>query len=136
MLDFLGNVLEEKPTIETMNRRDKKNAIRVLKDAIWTLNRGWCQGASAKDKDGNDVCPRTIKAVSHCATGSINANTRSFRLGNLCQNVLDDEVRSLRTKKDYDGIVGYNDHSGQKRYRVVRIFERAIKKLKQSLKTK
>ena len=47
--------------------------ITTVRNAKNLLERGWCQGCAAKDKDGKHVDSRSPYAVEWCIEGAVNA---------------------------------------------------------------
>ncbi len=90
------------------------------------IEKGWCQGACAKNADGDDVDATDPDATSFCIRGAILAvgplgyAVRSSAYG-LLENVID-----RVSKSPCDSLAGYNDAYGRTHAEILSVFDAAI----------
>jgi hypothetical protein len=119
---------------------------KAIRQAIVGLNRmiklfdkyGWCKGASAFDRNGNEVEPESRRAASFCLFG---AKDRVFSkwgtdsANDLLVDVLEDEIR-YRSKYNYDFVSEYNDAPRRTKKQIINVLHGAIVRLEKELENK
>lgn len=89
----------------------------MLERAIARIERGWTQGASARDAAGERVyLAHDPKAVCWCLVGAIQAEERKqFRASDALYNVLFDKL----PRKGFRNLSEWNDEPGRTRDEVL-----------------
>jgi hypothetical protein len=120
--------------MEFNNRRELTQTIRDLTRAMNAIiNRGWTQGAFARNRNGEE-CDVRSGAACFCSLGAIEYATKSKngdRHELRCEKASD--ALALGLPRPYKSVVPYNDKPGRTRSQVVSLFQRAIKKLEKRL---
>ena len=99
---------------------------KLLEMALKKIEKGWCQGSFAQDKNGKPVYRDSQKAVKWCAIGAIYAvNTSS--------NIVDawDFLEQSLPKKHIH-IPVWNDKNGRTKEQVINLYKRAIARAKKA----
>lgn len=106
---------------------DATNAdvLTVLVRARELVAQGWCQGAFARDADGESVGDLSSLACSWCATGAI--RRAALELCSPCYGrlVFWKAISRFGRRRMRD-IPGWNDHPGRTKAEVLRRFDRVI----------
>jgi hypothetical protein len=97
--------------------------IRVLKKMKTYLNKGWCQCAEARDKNGKPCDPRSRKATSWCLTGAVDKATGNASDAN-CGLYMD--VLEQVGNKGGKCIEYWNDADGRKKEEVLELIDNLI----------
>lgn len=89
--------------------------------------KGWCQGAVAKDSDGEEVGAKDPKAVAYCIIGAVQAVTPPTTpdLEDSAFVSLEDWLPSV-AGDNYMGLAFFNDRPRTTKADVVAVFDRAI----------
>ena len=93
----------------------------VLIKARALIVKGWCQGISAANKDGDEVWPKEHEACYFCATGAIIAVTDRV--------AIKDKAVSRLAKQTRCNVPVWNDAKGRTKRQVLALYTRAIKAL-------
>jgi len=85
--------------------------------------KGWTQGAQARDAEGHTVSPMSPDAARFCALGALRHAAGSYHVG--------DPVRALKATADCDpGLLSrWNDRPRRKVGSVLALFDRTIRRL-------
>ncbi len=106
-------------------------AIEVLVKAKAKLEKGWCQGTWAKDKNGKSCHPRSEYACSWCLGGSFQAIGDPNLLPEVGQAW--EAVLGILKKRFQEpgthGMIGWNDRTAKDQAEVVGIIDEAIASL-------
>lgn len=95
------------------------NAVEVLQQARGLIAKGWVQGVSAVDAEGNPV--HSSKGCAFCAVGALLAVPCDFGPS------LEAEDRLKRVlPKPFTSLVGFNDTKGRTQDEVLALFDLAI----------
>lgn len=110
---------------------DRAIARRILADAKELVQKGWCQGANARNKDGRPVAWTDETAVSFCAAGACakasrdilpeGANVHSWYPGEVAADVMQIRAQSYGAMNH----VKYNDEAGRTQAEVVALLEKS-----------
>ncbi len=117
-----------------MNKRCE--TLLILQGALRYIRKGWCRGWFARTKEGYIVNELNSRACKWCAAGALSRATHD--LLDVDYLLKDPAGKSAHERvikelpRDYS-IVGFNDRRGRKKRDVVRVFERAIKKLEKEI---
>lgn len=86
-----------------------ERAFELIRD-----EKGWCQGTTAKDKNGCSTAAQYEKAVSFCTYGAIlraryeiTGSTKAVTVGDHVLDALDSAARELGKS----GAISYNDYN-------------------------
>ncbi len=86
------------------------------------LERGWCQGASARDASGNKSDPESPNAASFCVFGAMHE-----REGPYASDRARELIRRVLGAKLGDGAIAiYNDTPGRTKEEVLALVDKAI----------
>lgn len=117
-----------------------KQAERYLRSAHSLLKlKGWCQGAMALDKAGNDVDDDYKRADKFCAMGAVAAATDHLNRNGVFRAKIENRIYDalqaaipVGSRRDSfepsDAIVHYNDDVILSRSQALAWFRRAIRK--------
>ena len=106
----------------------------ALRQARERVLKGWCQGAIARDKDGETIEFNSAVAVAYCTTGGIAVVTGgAFDLDTLETNFFHwDVIKAFEDANDigmdlgHDNIGWWNDGDDMTQAKVVKGFDKAI----------
>lgn len=104
------------------------NISRVLKRAYVLLEKGWCQGCSARDSDCLAVSPTSPEAVQFCMTGAIVASTPDNQRYDAFEYLQDTVF-----KRQFS-IPSYNDAPNRRKQTILRKVREAIDRAEQDIK--
>lgn len=105
----------------------KKSAASVLTRAMAKIEKGWTKGVLAADKAGQDVDPRSRRAVRWCALGAVDAADRNFET---------EALHFLRTATGRrDRLIAPWNNSAKSKSVIIAGFKRAIKLAKAAQRT-
>jgi hypothetical protein len=108
----------------TLQKR-KKRVIGALERAELVILQGWTRGAFARDKRGQEVLPRSPRAVQWCASGALGRVTCG-KTRVIAEQVLDVQANNVGA----EGIAEYNDEHAPTRHAVLRLFRNAVDALR------
>ena len=96
----------------------------VLVEARALVEKGWVQGASAVDENGNKVKPSAQSACRWCATGAVSAISDIHYSRAI--HALANFIESKRLNGSSSIVLGFNDKLGQTQDAVLEVFDKAI----------
>jgi hypothetical protein len=103
-----------------------------LKKVRKFIERGWCQGYFALNKEGREVDARSRSACKWCLIGAICKTTPDIRflhIKNIVENELDKDICSRARSQHQNSIEGWNDKPGRTQKQVLNLIDRVLKKL-------
>lgn len=115
--DFVHLVRRTHLIVESVNLLTKARAV---------IERGWCQGAFARDAQGQPVAPTDPLAETFCIRGAtrvIEPTNDDLRL--VAHSYLEDVIKA-RTYRVYSSLASYNDYPSRTQAEVLAVFDAAI----------
>ena len=89
------------------------------------LEKGWCQGFYAYDKDGNYTLPGRSKAITHSIWGAIHACQFSNIWSRQTIRMLEFYMHEIAEEFGYSTIAMYNDSKTTTKDEVVTLMQEA-----------
>lgn len=124
-----------------MTKRERRSVINALKKARQAIEKGWAQGAEARNANGLETSVDSREACNFCSLGAIGKSTLHLRgpVGQDATNELAVDVKSWSQKygKDYyldwpaTTITDWNDDPSRKKSQVIAMFDRTIARLEE-----
>lgn len=106
----------------------------ILERAKGYVERGWCQGSSATNEQGEVVNPFHPSACCWCAQGAVNAAAFEFRLESWFESAVTSLRKELRILGvENPSIPRWNDDPFRTKQEVLDLFDRAIQRLKEQI---
>lgn len=116
---------------------DNTQAIEALKAARANLEKGWCKGWFAKNKDGEKTTSRSKEACEWCLQGGIfsaidwekDAEGKALpAIYSAIESVITkrSEEKKLTLDKQYSKVVWYNDSVAEKKEDILSLIDEAI----------
>lgn len=98
-----------------------EGAIKLLKE------KGWTQGAGARDAKGNRVDATNPEATCYCLVGALLVSARSLPgyTDDTYFDVRNRVANALRARGSYIGLTAFNDREGRKVEDVIALLEKA-----------
>jgi hypothetical protein len=93
-----------------------------MKPSELLKKKGWCQGRSALDVDGNLVNPRSKKAVKFCIIGAVEA---CIRVGIDSWEDYDGAFDKVRRVLRVWSLAEWNDKPGRTKEEVIKVLKEA-----------
>lgn len=91
------------------------------------IEKGWCQGAYAKDADGESVGATAQGATAFCIRGAILAvGPLDYAVRAPAYNLLENIVDQI-TQSPCDSLAGYNDAPGRTHAEILAVFDAALR---------
>lgn len=136
-----------------MVRKDIPTLILILKRVKEKIKQGWCQGAFARDDEGNIVNPTDASACRWCITGAtravlypeldgitIRSEGCSSKVGSVfsklvpVEAILRESVSKLHPGFwSRDSLVHFNDVSGRKIWEILEVIDKSIVLLRKEM---
>ncbi len=91
----------------------------ILQEALALIEKGWCQGAFAKDKYGYSCPEDSCYAVSYCIIGAISKVS-------LLKRFINNDGTPIIAYIIKEDILVWNDAPGRTKGEVIAVFKRAI----------
>lgn len=107
----------------------KKTKHRLLRQARSIIERGWCQGCEARDRNGNWVPTFSNKAVKFCTWGGVERAREELGIKWSPDEAFAIEDLLLSCTKNQDDIANWNDMPSRRKSQVLSLYDRAIAKL-------
>lgn len=104
-----------------MNELLKEKVLKHMEVAISRLERGWTQGASARDTDGNLCYPTSPRAVSWCVLGAAFSSSED-----VLQAIYSCLHEVLEGRGFYGSIIEWNDMLERTQKEVIQLYCEAM----------
>lgn len=98
--------------------------LEILRAGRARIERGWCQGAFARDANGHDVLSRSPRARAWCTSGAVEFDSRPMSAGAFAAHVA--LCAALPADWIEDGAASWNDAPGRTQAEVLALYDAAI----------